>query len=262
MSSDSDNEDNYEKYNWPMAVEDWSKPWGGTRSMWLTSIFPRIGQFLPADRIVEIGCGYGRIAKVIHAFTVSELVLFDITDDCVEKCALAFKASTKTRCLKTGGRSLQGVANNSVDLVFSFYTLVGADAKTMQAYIQECERVLREDGVAFLHHSNAGMYYQDGITQVDKRMRLLAAYRDISIDADKVKDMAGDNNLVCIKQECINWDIKEVLSDCFSTLVRPDSKWAQEAQLVYNPEFYDERRLAAKRTHEKRIRTDQTWEIP
>ena len=60
-----------------MAGEDWSAPWGGTRSMWLNSIFPRIGHFLPADRIVEIGCGYGRIAKVLHAFTASELVLLD-----------------------------------------------------------------------------------------------------------------------------------------------------------------------------------------
>ncbi len=244
-----------------MAGEDWSAPWGGTRSMWLNSIFPRIGQFLPADRIVEIGCGYGRIAKVLHAFTASELVLLDITDECVEKCALAFEESTKTRCLKTDGRSLQSVANNSVDLIFSFYSLVGTDAGTMQAYLQECGRVLRDDGAAFLHHSNAGMYYQDENTQVDKRMRLLAAYRDISIDAAKVQDMAGDNNLVCIKQECINWDIKEVLSDCFSTLVRPDSKWAQEPQLVHNLEFRNERKLAAKRAHEKRIRTDQSWRI-
>ena len=261
MSSISDNKDYYEKYDWSTAGEEWSAPWGGTRSMWLTSIFPRIGQFLPTDRIVEIGCGYGRIAKVLHAFTASELVLFDIVDDCVEKCARVFQRSSKTRCLKTDGRSLQGVANNSVDLVFSFYSLAGADAETMQAYLQECRRVLREDGVAFLHHSNAGMYYQDETAQVDKRMRLLATYRDVSIDAIKVQDMAGENNLLCIKQECINWDMEEVLSDCFSTLVRPDSTWAQEPQLVHNSEFYNERKLAAKRIHEIRTRTDQSWKI-
>ncbi|MBT8435136.1 MAG: class I SAM-dependent methyltransferase [Gammaproteobacteria bacterium] len=261
MSSVSYHEDNYEKYDWAMADEEWSAPWGGTRSMWLTSIFPRIGQFLPADRIVEIGCGYGKIAKVLHAFTASELVLLDITDDCIEKCALAFEESSKTRCLKTDGRSLQGVANNSVDLVFSFYSLVGTNADTMQAYLQECGRVLRDDGAAFLHHSNVGMYYQDKNTQVDKRIYSLAANRDILVDAATVQAMADDNNLICIKQECISWDIEEVLGDCFSTLVRPDSKWAQDPELIHNPDFHNERKHASKRTFERRIRTDETWGI-
>ncbi len=246
MGAVSDNEGSYEKYNWPTACEEWSAPWGGTRSMWLTSIFPRIGQFLPAYRTVEIGCGYGRIAKVLHAFTASELVLFDANYDCIEKCALAFEESSKTRCLQTDGRSLPDVADKSVDLVFSFYSLVDTDARTIQAYLQECGRVLHDDGAAFLHHSNVGMYYQDKNTQVDKRIYSLAADRDILIDAAKVQTMAAENNLICIRQECINWDIKEVLSDCFSTLVRPDSKWAQDLELIHNPDFYNERKLASR----------------
>ena len=261
MSAISDNEDSYEKYNGPTVCEEWSAPWGGTRSMWLTSIFPRIGRFLPAYRTVEIGCGYGRISKVLHAFTARDLVLFDINDDCVEKCAFAFEGSSKARCLKTDGRSLPGVADNSVDLVFSFYSLVDTDAKTIQAYLQECGRVLHDDGVAFLHHSNVGMYYQDKNAQVDKRIYSLAAERDILIDAAKVQAMAGENNLICIRQECINWDIKGVLSDCFSTLVRPDSKWAQDPELIHNPDFHNEQKLATKRTFEKRIRTDESWGI-
>lgn len=259
MSSASDNEDNYEKFDWSTASEEWMAPWGGTRALWLTSIFPRIGQFLPADRIVEIGCGYGKIAKVLHAFTSTELVLFDISEDCVEKCALVFEESPKTRCLKTDGRSLPDVADNSVDLVFSFYSLVEADAETVQAYLQECGRVLRNDGVAFLHHSNLGMYYQNKDIEVDERLRLLAGYRDTSIDTERVQELADDNDLVCIRQECINWDIKEILSDCFSTLVRPGSKWIQEPKLVLNPEFLSERKRAAKRAHEKRVRTDGSW---
>lgn len=261
MSSVSYNKDNYDKYDWAIAEEEWSIPWGGTRSLWLTSIFPRIGQFLPAYRTVEIGCGYGKIAKVLHAFTASDLVLLDINYDCIEKCALAFEESSKTRCLKTDGRSLPGVATDSVDLVFSFNALVDTNMDTMQSYLQECDRVLRDDGAAFLHHSNLGMYYQEKNSQVDKRVYALAAERDILIDATKVQAMAAENNLICIKQECINWDIKEVLSDCFSTLVRPDSKWAQAPELIHNPDFHNERKLAAKRTHEKRTVTDGSWRI-
>jgi len=262
VNSVSNDEDNDENHNLTMVGEDWAAPWGGTRSMWLTSIFPRISQFLPADRIVEIGCGNGRIAKVLHAFSTSELVLFDISDECVEQCTRAFEESSKTRCLKTDGRSLQGVADDSVDLVFSFYSLIDADAETMQGYLQECRRVLRKDGAAFLHHSNVGMYYRDKNSLVDKRLHPFTARRDISIDADSVLDMASDNNLLCIKQECINWDITDLLSDCFTTLVRPDSKIrTQGPQLINNPEFRNERRLAAQRVHEKRIRTDDSWGV-
>lgn len=226
--------------------------------MWLATIFPRVGQFLPTDRIVEIGYGNGRIAKMLQAFTASELLLFDISDDCVGKCARVFEQSPKTRCLKTDGRSLQGVANNSVDLVISFCTLIDANAESMNAYLQECDRVLRPDGAAFLHHSNIGMYCQDKNAQVDERLHALVANRDISIDATMVENMAADNNLVCIKQECVNWDIADFLSDCFSTLVRPDSKWAQEPQLVHNPEFRNERELA-QRIHENRTRANESW---
>ena len=251
MNSVSNDEDNDDNHNLTMVGEDWSAPWGGTHSMWLTSIFPRISQFLPADRIVGIGYGNGRIAKMLQAFTTSELVLFDISDDCVEQCARAFGEPPRTRCLKTDGRSLQGLADDSVDLVFSFYSLVDASAETMQGYLQECRRVLRKDGAAFLHHSNVGMYYRDKNSQVDKRLHPFAARRDISIDAESVQDMASDNNLLCIKQECINWDITDLLSDCFTTLVRPDSnKRTRGPQFINNPSFRNERRLAAQRVHE------------
>jgi len=251
MNSISNNEVNEEESdennNLTMVGEDWSAPWGGADSMWLTSIFPRISQFLPADRIVGIGYGNGSIARALQASSTSELVLFDISDDCVEQCARTFGESSGTRCLKTDGRSLQGVADNSVDLVFSFYSLIDANAETMQGYLQECRRVLRKDGAAFLHHSNIGMYYRDKNTRVDKRLQPFAASRDISIDADSVLDMATDNNLLCIKQECINWDMTDLLSDCFTTLVQLDStKRAQGPQFINNPEFRNEHRLAAQ----------------
>ena len=247
MNSISNDENNDDIHNLTMVGEDWSAPWGGTDSMWLTSIFPRISPFLPADRIVGIGYGNGRIARVLQAFTTSELVLFDFSDDCVEQCARVFGESSGTRCLKTDGRSLQGVADNSVDLIFSFYSLIDANAETMQGYLQECKRVLRKDGVAFLHHSNIGRYYRDKNSLVDKRLQPFAARRDISIDADSVLDMATDNNLLCIKQECINWEMTDLLSDCFTTLVRLDStKRTQGPQFINNPEFRNERRLAAQ----------------
>jgi len=234
----------YEDYDWSCGGEEWSDPWGGTRSMWLASIFPRISEFLPARTIIEIGAGHGRIARILHAFATNQLVLFDIVDDCVSMCKKKFASSAKTICLKTNGHALEGIADNSVDFIFSFYSLVGSDNKTITGYLKEFARVLSDDGVAFIHHSNAGMYFDPDNPEPDKRLLLLAAYRDMSIDATQVQEIAAGCNLSCIKQECINWDITEILSDCFSTIVRPTSKWIREPVLLHNPDFQQEQNQA------------------
>lgn len=248
MGSISDNKDYYQKYDWSTAGEEWSLPWGGTRSMWLATIFPRIGEFLPAGRVVEIGAGHGRVAKILHAFTADELILYDIIDECVQVCGKLFEGSSKTRCLKTDGLTLPELDDASVDLAFSFYSLVGANRDTIRAYMEEFDRVLKPEGAAFIHHSNAAMYADPDQLATDQRQRLLSAYRDITVDADTVQQLARQNNLLCIKQECINWDLDEVLSDCFSTIVRPESKRAIAPQVTHNLGFQQERKLAATNT--------------
>ena len=247
MATLSANKKYYESYDWSSGGEEWSEPWGGTRSMWLASIYPRVSEFLPAKNIVEIGSGHGRVARILHAFSTNQLVLFDIVDECVAVCKKKFASSSKTICLKTDGYALEGVADNSVDFIFSFYSLVGSDKKTITGYLKEISRVLSDEGVAFIHHSNAGMYFDPANSNPGKRMLLLAAYRDMSIDAVEVQKIATSCNLVCVKQECINWDITEILSDCFSTITRPDSKWAREPVVLHNPEFQKEQNQARNR---------------
>lgn len=247
MATLASNKKYYEDYDWSSGGEEWSEPWGSTRSMWLASIYPRISEYLPTEIIVEIGSGHGRIARILHAFATNQLVLFDIVDDCVSMCKKKFASSSKTVCLKTKGCALDGVADNSVDFIFSFYSLVGSDKEIITGYMQEFDRVLSDDGIAFIHHSNAGMYFDPDQSELDKRLLLLAAYRDMSIDAAEVQAIAKSCNLTCIKQECINWDITEILSDCFSTIVRPTSKWACEPILLHNPEFQEEQNQAKSR---------------
>lgn len=245
MGSVADNKIYYEDYDWSSGGVEWSAPWGGTRSMWLASIFPRVGPYLPARRVIEIGCGHGRVSRILHAFTTDRLMLFDIIDNCVAVCVKALEGSSKATCSRTDGLSLPGVEDRSVDLAFSFYSLVGANAETISSYLHELDRVLDRDGVAFLHHSNARAFFHPDTS--DPRMSLLAAYRDVSVDATRMREMAARNGLMCVRQECINWDLDNVLTDCFSTVVRPDSKWAREPELIQNPGFHRERELARMR---------------
>ncbi len=249
MGSLKENIHYYKQYDWSEGGAEWSVPWGSTQSMWEISLFPRIAHFLPADRILEIGCGFGRLAKILHAFAREELVLVDIMDKCVEHCSHLFCDSERTSCIRTDGLTLNKVRDNSVDFIFSFYSLVGADKETLSSYMNEFKRVLTKNGVAFIHHSNAAMYCNPkrGLYS-DQQISLLSTYRDITVDADTVRDLAVKNELTAIRQECINWDIEGALSDCFSTIVRTDSSMACSLKTKLNPNFIEERKFSKMRT--------------
>jgi len=222
MATISENIKYYEQYDWARAGEEWSIPWGGSWPMWITSLHPRIRHYLPAEQVVEIGSGYGRIAKFLLPYA-ERMYLYDIIPKCVEACSKSFENESNVLPLLTQGASLPDIDDNSTDLVLSFYSLVGSDVGTIESYIREISRILKPDGVAFLHHSNVKECVNNSD---DQRLRtLLAMYRDDSVSAKTVSDLCGKYSLVCIEQETINWDIKEELTDCFSTIVPLDSRW-------------------------------------
>lgn len=222
MATISENIKYYEQYDWTRSGEEWSIPWGGSWPMWITSLHPRIRHYLPANQIVEIGSGYGRIAKFLMPYA-EKMYLYDIIPKCVEACSSAFEKDPNIIPLMTKGDALPEVADNTTDLVISFYSLVSSDVVTIENYIKEISRILKPDGVAFLHHSNVKECVADC---EDIRLRtLLAMYRDDSVCAKTVSDLCGKHGLVCIEQEAVNWDIKEELTDCFSTIVPLDSRW-------------------------------------
>lgn len=245
MGSVTQNKAYYSAYDWRYGGAEWSALWGSTQAMWNYSIAPRIGSYLPTARVVEIGAGHGRIARHLIQYTSERLYLFDIMESCVHACIEKFNKDSKVICTQNDGVSLPNVEDNSIDLIVSFYSLVHADYDTIAAYTSEFDRVLKKDGVVFLHHSNAGIYFDAQAALIDKRMRLLAVYRDISMTAERMQEIANKHHLTCVHQECINWDVNEALTDCFSTIVRKDSKWERNPNLVLNLGFCREMKLAA-----------------
>ncbi len=237
MASIAENIAYYQDWDWSNAGAEWSHYWGGDAAMWESTIYPRIKQFLPASTIVEIGCGYGRLSRLLAQHAETQLILTDIIDTCVQACHDRFANDDRVICQRTNGQVLAGVKDHSVDLIISFYSLVDTDIDTINNYLSEFDRVLQKDGVAFIHHSNSAEYYDPQSAESNKSMQLLAAYRDVSVGARVLQLTAQQNNLVAIQQECINWDIQEVLSDCFSTIVKPDSKWMRQPIQLENSNF-------------------------
>ncbi len=239
MSSIENNRLYYSQYDWSKGGAEWSHYWGGLDSMWKTSLFPRISRFLPARRILEIGAGCGRVSSKLQPLAGERLWLADIIPHCVNSCRTLFRDDPKVVTLLTDGQSLSAIEDDSVDLIVSFYSLVDSDIETLQAYAVEFRRILSQNGVAFIHHSNTGAYVNHDNPVEDPRLKLLSRYRDITVSSDVVQDLAENTGLYVIQQECINWDIREVLSDCFTTMARENSIWSTVSK-VDNYDFQNE----------------------
>jgi ubiquinone/menaquinone biosynthesis C-methylase UbiE len=108
----------------------------------------------PRTRLLEIGPGGGkwtvRLAPKVGAVTA-----FDVADAMLDR--------TKQRCESEGltnvsfvlgnGRDLTPLADESHDLVWSYDVFVHIALEDTVAYLLEIARVLREGGVAVIHHA-------------------------------------------------------------------------------------------------------------
>ncbi|MFT5506597.1 MAG: ubiquinone/menaquinone biosynthesis C-methylase UbiE [Gammaproteobacteria bacterium] len=244
MSSIKDNKDYYLKYDWSKGGAEWSHYWGSLDALWEHSLHPRIKAYLPAGTVLEVGAGCGRISSKLRQHATEKMILTDIIPHCVNTCRMLFHDDYSVVSLMSDGSNLHGVDDNSVDFILSFYSLVDSDCETMQSYCHEINRVLTSKGTAFIHHSNAAAYCSENQSNNNPSLKLLAAYRDISMSADVLQSLANEAELTVTQQECINWDIEEVLSDCFSTLVKTDEHLNDQVKKIQNHSFCAEMRLA------------------
>ncbi len=69
-------------YDWDELGDEWSRPWGDTTTQWYGSILPRIHRFLPAPRILEIACGFGRWTQFLKD-QCDQLTALDLAENCI-----------------------------------------------------------------------------------------------------------------------------------------------------------------------------------
>lgn len=220
-------------YDWRHGGEEWSANWGDTSNLWNATLMPRVSQWLGGDvRAVEIGPGHGRLTEHLKDHCAS-VVLVDIAPNCIDFCRQRFAAATNLEFVVNDGSSLAFLPDASVDLVFSFDSLVHADREVLTAYLPEIERVLRVGGRALLHHSNLAALLDEGSAPESNHMRA----RDVSADivAQAAERLAS---LECRTQELISWDASLRLLDCISTFERRVPRSGAPVDRFHNPEFY------------------------
>lgn len=246
-------------YDWAHGGDEWSAPWGGSEAQWRSCILPRVARFLPASSILEIAPGFGRWTEQLIPRCNTYLGV-DLAESCVTACTERFSSHEGVRFEVNDGRSLPMVPSGSVDFVFSFDSLVHVEADVIGAYLNEFRRILGEDGVAFIHHSNIGAYRTasgllDGVTLIGKacgkavlrnswgKAALTRAgeanwhqARGRSMTADRFVELSRDAGLACVGQEIINW-ASPLLIDCISIVTQPGSTWERPNVRVTNRSF-------------------------
>ena len=142
--------DNRLEYGAPDMERFWAD---GERD--LAHVLSVVGMSLPAGSdVVEIGCGVGRLTRVIarDAATVRAL---DVSPRMVELAGELNPGLPGVEWLVGDGVSLAGVSDASADVVVSHVVFQHiADPRVTLGYVREIGRVLRPGGWAVFHVSN------------------------------------------------------------------------------------------------------------
>lgn len=233
-------------YDWSAAGEEWSRGWGSSKVKWEGSLQPRLERFLPAGTILEIAVGYGRWTEFLQHHC-ERFVGVDISPKCIAACQARFPS---LEFFVNDGQSLPMVEDNSVDFVFSYFSLIHAEVDTVALYLQEIARKLKPEGAGFIHHSNLGEYeryfrYTQKLPKPIQKLLFecgmldLPQWRAPSMSAAAFERCCREAELHCISQETINFGSRRMI-DCFSTFVTAGHPLAAENRVWRNSEFMHE----------------------
>ena len=239
-------------YDWTLQGEEWSEPWGNSEAQWFGSILPRLHRFLPVNNILEIAPGHGRWTNYLRNYC-NNLSLVDLSPTCIISCKERFKEQKNITYHVNDGKSLSMIPDNSVDLIFSFDSLVHAEIDAIETYLSQFKQKMTKNGVAFIHHSNLSEYskYFSFTEKFNVRIknRLITAsildnrnWRAFSVSAKKFEMNCEKYSLNCTSQEIINWRSSRLI-DCISIITSKDSIWSKPNTIYKNNNFMKEASL-------------------
>jgi SAM-dependent methyltransferase len=138
----------WEAWDWSAEGNEWNQSAEWKRSL----VHGVLQRHIPLDsRILEIGPGGGRWTE--HLLDrARDYVGIDISSACVTHCKQRFANDSKAKFIVGSGRDLAGVADESVDAIWSFDVFVHINAAEVESYAGEFARVLRPGGIGVIHH--------------------------------------------------------------------------------------------------------------
>ncbi len=246
MGDVAENRTLWDSKDWPDEGESWSEWWGDTGALWYGGILPRIHAFVPTGTILEIAPGYGRWTHYLRSLC-DRLVLVDLSQQCIDHCSQRFGEDHHIEYFVNDGRSLDMIEDCSLDFVFSFDSLVHAEADVLESYLGQLRTKLKPEGIGFIHHSNIGRYRRAirlaralpprVMTRLVERGMLpdLIAWRAESVTAEVFSGLCERAGLRCVAQEEISWQRGFHLIDTVSVFTPARSGWDRSTRHMRNP---------------------------
>ena len=110
---------------------------------------------VPRHKILEIGCGRGRMTQVL-AGLFETVVALDISREATRRCRANVETSNAL-ILLGDDRTVAAMPDNSFDVVFSYATFQHVSSPAaVRTYIASAARLLGSDGVALLQLRHPG----------------------------------------------------------------------------------------------------------
>jgi SAM-dependent methyltransferase len=149
-NSARENRRRWDNWDWSNGGEEWSASpeWRGAL------IDDVLTRWIPSKRVVlEIGPGAGRWSQTL-AERSSRLILVDVSERPLKLCRSRFQDIENVEFVLSSGAAIPGIADSSVDAVWSFDVFVHVAPLDQASYLREIARVLAPGGVAIIHHAD------------------------------------------------------------------------------------------------------------
>jgi len=149
-NSPEENRLRWDGWDWSTRGEEWN-----ASPQWKQALIDDVlARWMPqAGVILEIGPGGGRWSQPLLE-RASRLMLVDVSQRPLELCRERFKDASNVEYIRSGGADIPGVADTSVDGVWSFDVFVHVAPVDQASYLAEIARVLAPGGVAVIHHAD------------------------------------------------------------------------------------------------------------
>jgi SAM-dependent methyltransferase len=152
MNSKALNKAIWESWDWGAGGDEWTPS-----EEWKQSVMKCVlEKHMPAGkRMLEIGPGGGRWTGALIERS-ADFTAVDISASCVELCRNKFGENEKRRFILGSGSDLKGVADGSIDALWSFDVFVHINQTEVEAYADEFRRIMTPGAVGVIHHGSAG----------------------------------------------------------------------------------------------------------
>ncbi len=147
------------------------------------------------SRVLEIGCGIGRMLKPFAIqYPDLQVVGVDVSEEMIRKGRARLAECSNVRMFKTSGKDLSIFDDNSFQFIYSYIVFQHIPRKFVYTYFKEISRVLDKDGL-FLFQMPMVPDHMEVNEPPDSDFRSLRCY-----SSDEIERMCRTNDLELVKR--------------------------------------------------------------